>query len=198
MCQEHECVICLDSIKSGDEYQTPCCNQHFHKKCLEKWTISQNSKLKSCPHCREDLNCLNPIKIKNFNRSNILDNFNFSLNINLSGNKYLISNIKKLPSAVVQNKINIGGTKKTIPIYVFDSEIKNLDNNFTINYFISLTTIYACLKKISDKFVCKPVINYAFIDALIPDNHDFYNYISSYNKDLSDYHNYQSLINIIN
>jgi len=197
MFQENECVICLDSIKKDHEYQAPCCNKYFHKKCLKQWTNTQNSKFKTCPYCREDLNCLNLIEISNFN-SNILDIFNFNLNVNISSNKYLISNIRKFPSGVVQHRINISGVKKTIPIYIFCAEVKMIDTNYTQNYFVSLTTIYAYLKKISDKCICKQVITYGIIDSLIPNDHVFYDYMASFNKDLLNYHNYLDLIKIIN
>ena len=198
MYQEHECVICLDSIKKDDEYQAPCCNQYFHTQCLKQWTNSQTSKFKTCPHCREDLDCLNVIKIKNFRHSNILENFNFKLEVDISGYKYLVTNIKKFPSGVVQSKINFNGIKKTVPIYIFDAEFKSLDTFKTIKYFVSLTTIYACLNKISNKCICKQVITYAYLDSLIPDDHVFYHYMASFDKDLTYYNNYLELIKIIN
>ena len=44
------CSICLNEIENNDEYKTNC-NHTFHKKCIDKWLIS-NEKM-SCALCRE-------------------------------------------------------------------------------------------------------------------------------------------------
>ena len=196
MSKIHECVICLDSIKSGEEYQTPCCNQNFHKKCLNQWINSQTSKFKSCPHCREDLDCINLIKISNISLTHTLENFNFDLEIEISGNRYLITKIKKIPSGIIQKKVNIRKEKKTIPVYIFHAEIKSIDSDFTINYNVSLTTIYMCLKNVTNKCITKSVIGHAIIEPVVIDN-NFYQKMADFNLDYSNYNCYKNIIKII-
>ena len=73
-----------------------------------------------------------------------------------------------------------------------------MENNFTTNYYVTLTAIYMCLKNFSNNCICKRVITYGLIDSVVSDNHDFYKYISSFNQDYSNYHNYLDLLKIIN
>ena len=56
------CTICLDKInKCGKNITLNECNHIFHKKCLEKWVIQNNS----CPNCRTEVNLIeNSYKIK--------------------------------------------------------------------------------------------------------------------------------------
>lgn len=40
-----ECSICLDTISVGETLK---CKHRFHKNCIDKWKISNNT----CPNCR--------------------------------------------------------------------------------------------------------------------------------------------------
>ena len=52
-----ECPVCLDTIADIEvgllqkKYQTPCCSQNIHKKCLVKCLLYKDV----CPLCREKL-----------------------------------------------------------------------------------------------------------------------------------------------
>ena len=47
------CSICLEKInKCGKNITLNKCNHTFHKKCLDKWVIQNNS----CPNCRTEVN----------------------------------------------------------------------------------------------------------------------------------------------
>ena len=64
------CSICLEKInKCGKNITLNECNHIFHKKCLEKWVIQNNS----CPNCRTEVNLIGNInKIqcsKNINKN---------------------------------------------------------------------------------------------------------------------------------
>ena len=63
------CSICLEKInKCGKNITLNECNHIFHKKCLEKWVIQNNS----CPNCRTEVNLIgNSYKIQ---CSNNIDN----------------------------------------------------------------------------------------------------------------------------
>lgn len=43
---ESECPVCYDSLTTG-VYKTPC-GHAFHKKCMTRWTETNNT----CPMCR--------------------------------------------------------------------------------------------------------------------------------------------------
>ena len=64
------CSICIEKInKCGKNITLNDCNHIFHKKCLEKWVIQNNS----CPNCRTEVNLIgNSYKIqcsKNINKN---------------------------------------------------------------------------------------------------------------------------------
>jgi hypothetical protein len=48
-CLDHECSICLDTIKQGEFEKTLVCKHVFHKKCIDRWFKKDND---SCPMCR--------------------------------------------------------------------------------------------------------------------------------------------------
>jgi len=48
--QEHDCSVCLETIKSNFDLRTLSCDHKFHKHCIQKWSCIQ----KKCPMCRKE------------------------------------------------------------------------------------------------------------------------------------------------
>jgi len=46
---EHECAICLDTLKVNEFQRTLDCSHCFHKKCIDRWFKKDND---CCPMCR--------------------------------------------------------------------------------------------------------------------------------------------------
>ena len=47
------CAICMEEFKEKELYRkTKCCNQYFHKKCLDKWFFKKLCY--NCPLCRKE------------------------------------------------------------------------------------------------------------------------------------------------
>ncbi len=49
----HECTICLDNIRAGDECIQIKCGHTFHEICIQRWLMTKNS---TCPICRSTTN----------------------------------------------------------------------------------------------------------------------------------------------
>lgn len=49
--KEEICSICLDNIKTGDEYYETVCSHTFHYDCLYEWSMVSIN----CPICRNDI-----------------------------------------------------------------------------------------------------------------------------------------------
>lgn len=198
MCQKNECVICLDTINPDDEYQSKCCNHYFHKSCIQKWIDTQESKFKSCPYCREELNCISHFPINNCNLSQIQKKFNFNIQIKLNGEDFLISDINMFSSGIIQHKYNYEGVKMTVPINLYYARVTNIKKNLYTDYYITLTVIYMYIKNKRNVCVNKELISDAYIDSNIDDNHDFYKNIYKHNINYREYSVQQKILEILN
>ena len=48
---EYECIVCLESMKKGEEIRTLPCSHKLHTECIDPWLRSN----KVCPVCRTGL-----------------------------------------------------------------------------------------------------------------------------------------------
>lgn len=50
--EERVCAVCLEPLRAHAYAQLPCCHNHFHLPCLQRWFDRRST----CPLCRQNLN----------------------------------------------------------------------------------------------------------------------------------------------
>jgi hypothetical protein len=155
-----QCAICLDEIEDS-EYVTDCCNQTFHRYCLNNWI--KKSEHKNCPYCRENLSFIEKLDVDLNNEIDTIKDLSFIYHNGI--HEYQINNILNIPTGYLHKNINIAGKKEDVKIYLYSCEINN------ITYWVSSILNMMILNSNYNDIVYRKTTNGYYFDCNSYDEH---------------------------
>jgi hypothetical protein len=130
---EHNCTICSESFKRGEEIKTEC-KHEFHSKCISEWVI----KADNCPLCRH----VNPFGSNTYQYTYMYYLNNGKLN-NYDEERYKRFRIFYMPGRPINNQVYRPHTDATPnigePPITTEMDLREMDLRELVNSLINST-----------------------------------------------------------
>ncbi|CAF1210366.1 unnamed protein product [Adineta ricciae] len=116
---EESCVICLDTIKTGDTVRQLVCGHSFHHHCVDPWLLNH----RHCPLCNLDILAAYRISLPSTTNRRRQSNINMNINSNVS-----LATTSALPIVEQQTNANVPTISATIKDGFYDVHVHGEQN----------------------------------------------------------------------